>query len=291
MSDINGMRCLPCPIPYQGSKRRLAGEIVRHLPLDTERLFEPFCGSAAVSLAAAAERGEKLALELNDSNAPLAELWSMIVDDHAAVADGYADLWSRQTADPRAFYDTIRDGFNRNQDPISLLYLLARCVKAAVRYNANGEFNQSPDNRRLGSRPERMRSHLAEAARLTAGHTTVRSVDFVDAVATATPRDVIYLDPPYQGASTGRDRRYRDALDFDRFVGALERFDADGLSFIVSYDGRTGTKTFGRHLPTSLGMVRHEICAGRSAQATLSGGSDLTYESLYLSEYLVSRIR
>lgn len=75
------MESLPCPIPYQGSKRKLAGAIVRYIPLDTERLFEPFCGSAAVSLAAARALGSELGLILNDSNEPLAGLWSAIIDD------------------------------------------------------------------------------------------------------------------------------------------------------------------------------------------------------------------
>ena len=43
--------------------------------------------------------------------------------------------------------------------PDLLLYLLARCVKAAVRYNASGEFNQSPDNRRRGMPPHDARKY------------------------------------------------------------------------------------------------------------------------------------
>ena len=43
----------PHPIPYQGSKRRLAAAILAHAP-SCARLIEPFAGSAAISLAAAA---------------------------------------------------------------------------------------------------------------------------------------------------------------------------------------------------------------------------------------------
>jgi len=57
--------------------------------------------------------------------------------------------------------------------------------------------------------------------------------------------------------------------------------------FAVSYDGRTGQKRFGTDLPESLGLVRLEIKAGRSSQATLLGRRDITYESLYLSPTLV----
>ena len=42
---------VPHPIPYQGSKRQLAGAILRYFPESTARMVEPFAGSAALSLA------------------------------------------------------------------------------------------------------------------------------------------------------------------------------------------------------------------------------------------------
>ena len=35
-----------------------------------------------------------------------------------------------------------------------MLFLLARVVKGSVRYNANGELNQSCDKRRYGTKPD-----------------------------------------------------------------------------------------------------------------------------------------
>lgn len=282
----------PCPIPYQGSKRLLAPRIVRCIPSDTEVLWEPFCGSAAVSLAAAyAPHLQLRAIRLNDANEPLARLWQAILDDPAAVAAVYEHHWLKQQLDdPRSYYDAVRDRFNEAHQPELLLYLLARCVKAAVRYNAAGEFNQSPDNRRLGSRPERMREHLKLAAERLGGRATVTHVDYVQAVAPANVGDVVYMDPPYQGVSTQRDRRYRDTLGYDAFVAALKGFNERGLSYIVSYDGRTGGKEHGQALPDSLSLSRLELHAGRSSQATMLGRNDLTVESLYLSEPLVERL-
>lgn len=62
-----------------------------------------------------------------------------------------------------------------------------------------------------------------------------------------------------------------------------------GLSFILSYDGRTGRKSHGDELPAELGLTRVEIKAGRSAQSTLLGRNDMTYESIYLSQELARR--
>src|SRR2546427_8429262 len=160
----------PPPIPYQGSKRNLAAQILGFFPQGINTLMEPFAGSAAITLAAAA-RGLARRYLINDLNEALMELWGRIIQEPQALAKQYERVWKAQHGDRREYYENIRNEFNRTRRPQHLLYLLARCVKAAVRYNANGEFNQSPDNRRLGSLPETMREHILGAAYLLEGKT------------------------------------------------------------------------------------------------------------------------
>ncbi|MBI2498258.1 MAG: hypothetical protein HYV75_10240, partial [Opitutae bacterium] len=62
------------------------------------------------------------------------------------------------------------------------------------------------------------------------------------------------------------------------------------ISYIVSYDGRTGSKTYGPPLPGYLQLDLVELHAGRSSQATLLGRNDETVESLYLSPALTARL-
>lgn len=143
---------VPHPIPYQGSKRNLADDILRYFPAQVEILHEPFAGSAAISLAAAAQEKAN-GFHINDLNKPLIDLWRAIVNNPDKLAKEYEILWRAQLHDPKVFYRKIRDDFNLTGRPDCFLYLLARCVKASVRYNANGEFNQSPDNRRRGAAP------------------------------------------------------------------------------------------------------------------------------------------
>ena len=69
----------PHPFPYQGSKRSICEHILSRIPAGTGLLVEPFCGSAAVSLAAAARRRAKR-FWLNDANAPLIALRHTIGD-------------------------------------------------------------------------------------------------------------------------------------------------------------------------------------------------------------------
>ena len=273
------------PIPYQGSKRNLAPAILQHFPGGVDTLYEPFAGSAAVTLAAL-RAGKAARAHLNDSLGPLMALWQQIVDSPEEISLAYADLWKRQQTDPAAGYEGVRAEYNRNPTPDRLLFLLARCVKGAVRFNANGEFNQSADRRRLGARPATMRERIAVTSRLLRGRVKLSAVDYARVLGRATRRDLIYLDPPYQGTSGTRDPRYYQPLDLDRFVGEIRKLSERGIPFLISLDGRCGKRAYGKQLPPELGLTRIELHAGRSSQATLSGRSEHTYESLYLSPAL-----
>lgn len=280
---------VPHPIPYQGSKRGLARAILGYFPVDAERLIEPFAGSAAVSLAAA-YYGKARRFILNDVNEALIGLWDEIIHRPVDLAAEYERLWRAQEGQERVFYDRVRARFNEAQEPCCFLYLLARCVKASVRYNADGEFNQSPDNRRKGTHPETMRTHIVGASRLLTGRTVLHAGDYRQVVAEALASDLVYMDPPYQGVCGDRDRRYFGQLAFRDFVETLHALNIRQISYLVSYDGRTGAKAFGKPLPASLDLTRLEIDAGRSSQATLLGRNDNTVESLYLSPALVARL-
>jgi DNA adenine methylase len=168
--------------------------------------------------------------------------------------------------------------------------LLARCVKGAVRYNADGLFNQSPDKRRMGTRPATMRSNILGVSSLLQGKSRFSSLDYRVVLDQAVVGDLVYMDPPYQGVCGERDSRYFSGIDHQEFVLALEGLNARGISYIVSYDGRRGNKTFGESLPSYLELSHVELDAGRSSQSTLLGRDERTYESLYLSSALMARL-
>lgn len=279
------MSRVPHPIPYQGSKRRLAPAILAHLPPGTTRLVEPFAGSAALSLAALAS-GRAQRVVLGDVLEPLVALWSLIVREPTAVVRTYTTLWKAGERAPAATYLSARERFNEGGDPVRLLYLLARCVKAAVRFNAEGAFNQSADRRRLGARPERMAREINEASRLLHGRARFVAGDYATLLRGTKPGDVVYLDPPWEGTSGTRDRRYALGLDRERFVAELHALSARKVPVIISLDGRRGEKRYGSPLPASLGLVHLELDAGTSSQATLVGRRERTIESLYVSPAL-----
>ena len=285
MNRIN----IPLPFQYQGSKRNLAPRILEHLPRKMNRLVEPFAGSGAVSLACAV-RGRSGEYWLNDVNRPLSELLSLIVNRPEEVANSYRSVWRDYDADHLEHFHAVRDRFNRTADPKLLLYLLARCVKGAVRYNGHGQFNQSPDKRRLGTNPERMRMNIRAVSMLLRGKSAFTSQDFREVFSSIRSADVVYMDPPYQGVCGTRDHRYSSGIVFDDFVAGLDDLNRKGVRYLVSYDGRSGDKSYGRPLPSHLNLALVEIEAGRSSQATLLGQNAVTVESLYLSEPLAEEL-
>jgi DNA adenine methylase len=214
-----------------------------------------------------------------------------MIDHPTEIAERYRELWTAQLGRERVFYDEVRTQFNQTHQPELLLYLLARCVKASVRYNANGQFNQAPDNRRKGRHPASMRQEIADFSCLLKGKTLVTSDDFRATVSLInSSTDFVYLDPPYQGTSGRRDSRYRSGVAYRDLVAYLEMLNQQKVMFALSYDGVKGDKTYGLDLPSALKLYKMLLHAGRSTQSTLLGRTDITYESLYLSAPLVARL-
>ena len=281
---------LPHIVQYQGSKRKLAAQILRYMPKNFERLVEPFSGMASISIAVALEGRTKNFL-INDLNAPLIGILEETVENPESLAKEYRKIWLEQFSygnnHAQHFYK-VREQFNGGiKTPANFLYLLARCVKGSVRYGSNGNFNQSPDKRRHGTNPQTLEKNLLKISALLKDKVKFLSSDYRTVFNLIRPGDLVYLDPPYQGVTDTRDKRYCSGLNFDEFVVALETLNDRGVDYLVSYDGACGGKKYGRELPESLGCGRFLLNAGSSAQSTLFGKRDITFESLYVSRSLL----
>jgi DNA adenine methylase len=279
------MQKIPHPIPYQGSKRSLAPLIGNYVPRDIDTWFEPFAGSAAMSLWMLVNNPPKR-IVLGDSLDTISQLWQGILSHPEVIASRYRSIWTGQISSDMDYFNSIRRRFNEIRDPVDLLYLMCRCVKNAIRFNAKGQFTQSVDKRRLGMHPDKMEKAVSGASYLLRGRTEIRSGDWLETTADAGANDFIYMDPPYLGTSIGNDRRYAEWMSQERLIGGLESLNQRNLRFLLSYDGISGEKTYGPPLPERLGMTQLLLSAGRSSQATLNGSNDRTFESLYLSQGL-----
>lgn len=244
---------------------------------------------AAITVAVAAEnRAEKYFI--NDLNKQIVGLLQCAIETPDELVFRYSDIWSEQFTYPDGhlehFYRT-RNRYNAGeQSPEIILYLLARCVKGAVRYGRNGNFNQSPDKRRNGTSPHNVSYNVHRISRLLKNRVEFSAVDYKEVFEKVEQGDLVYMDPPYQGVSNTRDNRYLSGVEFDDFVNALETLNRKGVDYIVSYDGTCGGKSYGNDLPEHLQCEKIMLNAGLSSQATLLGKRDTTYEALYLSSGL-----
>jgi len=284
------MKQAPHVIPYQGSKRKLAKDIISYMDFNIETVYEPFVGSGAITLAAATNSKAKNFV-IADKLEPLANLWNMIIESPMQLASEYSHYWTAQLDDPASYFKKMREEYNKSRSPSILLYLIARCVKNAVRFNSSGDFNQSPDNRRLGMKPEKVQKEAILISKLLRGKTTVQACDFRKSIASAGKDDLVYMDPPWQGTSGKKDSRYAYLLDLDELITELDSLNARNVPYMLSFDGTCGDKTYGTELPPSLNLYKAQLHAGRSSQATLLGRDDITIESLYLSPALMDKTK
>lgn len=281
---------VPHIVQYQGSKRKLAPQILQYMPQHIKRLVEPFAGMAAISIAVANEcRADSY--YINDLNEPLIKMLQEAINNPEQLIKEYSAVWGEQfkyDSDHVKHFYIVRDRFNSGeQTPANMLYLIARCVKGAVRYGNDGKFNQSPDKRRHGTNPKNLERNVYAISNLLKGKTEFSALDYRDAFKNVRPGDLIYMDPPYQGVTNVRDNRYFSGVPFDEFSKALEILNDKGVDYIVSYDGECGGKEYGEDLPQSLGCKKIMLNAGLSSQALLLGKKSTTFEALYISKKLV----
>ncbi len=287
--ELRMTKTIPHPIPYQGSKRNLAKDICELFPQGIETLYEPFAGSAAVTLYAARHDLARRFV-IGDSLPELIELWRAIIEEPDKTSARYETIWRGHIEGGVDYFNQVRERFNNNRDPVELLYLVARCVKNAVRFNRHGRFTQSSDKRRLGTQPAKMGEAIKAASYLLKGKTELYCGDFTDTISNANENDLVYMDPPYHGTTYGRDKRYFAQLERESLINGLVELNRRSVPFLLSYDGMTGDTVYGEPLPDHLSMRRLLLEAGRSSQATLNGRHEVTIESLYVSGNLANNI-
>lgn len=281
---------IPHIVQYQGSKRILAPQILQYMPQKFNRLIEPFSGMAAISIATAYEKRTDSFL-INDINKPLVNLLEEAIENPKRLVEDYATVWNEQFSygenHVQHFYD-VRERFNNGDErPANMLYLLARCVKGAVRYGKTGNFNQSPDKRRHGTNPKTLEQNVHAIAYLLKGKTRFSALDYHEVLDMASPGDLVYMDPPYQGVTNVRDNRYFAGVPFEEFSQAIETLNRKGVDYLISYDGTCGEKEYGEELPESLHCKKVMLNAGVSSQSLLLGKKSITFEALYVSEALI----
>ena len=179
-------------LKWAGGKHKLAPFIASHMPTGRrERLVEPFCGSAAVSLALDFD-----AYLLGDSNPDLIALFQALVQHGQGFIDYAKSFFTPAHNTPECFYD-LRERFNllsgSEEKSALFVYLNRHAFNGLCRYNSKGQFNVPFGRYKAPYFPEReMQAFIGKSARMT-----LHCGDFGEVFAATQPGDVIYCDPPY----------------------------------------------------------------------------------------------
>lgn len=226
-------------IKWTGSKRTISDKIVSTFPKKYDMYYEPFLGSGSILY------------QLNPSEAtcgdicePLIGIWKLIRDDPDELITYYRKEWKRlQDEGPDVYYE-IRDKFNDTKDPKHLFFLSRTCVNGLIRFNSDGEFNNSFHLSRPGINPKRMGPIISDWSR------DIQDVEFVSGDYNETTSDVsqddfIYLDPPYFNTTS----RYYGSIDYEIFLDFLKDLNDRDVKYALSYDGHSGDTDYTVDLP------------------------------------------
>lgn len=217
------------PLKWAGGKRWLVRRIAEALSTKTERLIEPFAGSAAAFFYI--QPGQAI---LADANAELINVYKCIRSDFSRIETLLTEHNRRHNHDyyyeMRAYRP--RDAYRR---AARTLYLNRTCWNALYRVNQRGEFNVPIGTKTavlLGTDQFEVVSGLLKRASL-------RTADFVSTINMAEKGDLIFADPPYfcksaKGTFVKYTKQQFSWIDQGRLVRALVSARKRGANFIVT---------------------------------------------------------
>lgn len=120
-------------LKWVGNKQRFAPEITRYIPRDFCLYIEPFVGTGAVL--GALGPGSGLA---GDTLKPLIGIWHLVKDDPETLVASYEEHRRVYMLSPKETYLAVRESYNRNPNPLDLLFISRSCYGGVVRFTREG---------------------------------------------------------------------------------------------------------------------------------------------------------
>ena len=263
-------------IKWTGSKRSQAPEILKNIPDKYNVYYEPFVGGGSILYALFPEKAI-----CGDICEPLIALWNAIKDNPVMLAKAYRQRWTRLQEEGYTAYYAIRDDFNRTGSPEDLMFLSRTCVNGLIRFNANGEFNNSLHHTRPGIHPDSLDKIIMDWSNHIKG-AMFYAEDYQKTTALAKEGDFVYLDPPYFHTIG---RYYgTSSIDFEEFLDFLDGLNQRGIKFMLSFDGKRGDTDYTVELPEELYKRHIFVASGNSSfKKVMDKESQQVYESLYMN--------
>lgn len=268
------MKAFPPVVKWFGSKRLVAAELATCFP-QCDTYYEPFLGGGALMPFARCVSGRA-----NDIIPELVNLWTCIKESPRMVADEYNRRWLDLQVRGQEVYYEVRDRFNTTRDCMDFLFLTRTCVNGMIRYNDNGDFNNSFHLSRPGINPNTLEKIIFEWSAAIQKF-CFSNVDYRECLDNVTVDDFVFLDPPYGGT---KDRYTKTDFDIHELFAELDRLNTKGVKWMLTFDGNAGDRVYNYAPPQELYAHKFSVKTGLSSFKKIMDGEQNTItESVYLN--------
>ncbi len=221
-------------VKWVGGKRQLMFELLKNMPENYNRYFEPFIGGGA------------LFFELQPDNAYISDMNEELINLYKVVRDNVEELIiDLQKHDiSKEYFIEIRNidrteeykNWSNVKKASRFIYLNRTCFNGMYRVNSKGEFNVPfghYKNPRILDE-----NNLINCSNLLQ-RTEIRHADFLEILKKVKKGDFVYFDPPYVPLSeTSSFTSYtKDGFDLDmqfKLRGVCDELDSMGVKFLLS---------------------------------------------------------
>lgn len=267
-------KLIPPVIKWSGSKRPIAHKLSKLFP-NTNKFYDPFVGGGAIL-----PYFQNKPAIVGDIILELIALWNLIKNDQTKVIKEYTIRWEKLQRDGYTVYYEIRDNFNKTKNPLDFIFLSRTCVNGLIRYNKNGEFNNSLHHTRPGIHPSRFERIINDWSKWVQ-NVEFKNQDYRETIADARKGDTVFLDPPYVGTKA---RYIPQSFDYKVFYSELEKLNKLEVNWILTLDGEAGDRSYTINIPQDLFVKKFKLSTGKSPfSKVMNGKQDNILESVYLN--------
>lgn len=221
-------------VKWVGGKRQLMFELLKNMPENYNRYFEPFIGGGALFFYLQPDNAY-----ISDMNEELINLYQVVRDN---VDELVADLQKHDIS--KEYFMEIRnidrteeyESWSDVQKASRFIYLNRTCFNGMYRVNSKGEFNVPfghYKNPRILDE-----NNLINCSNLLQ-RTEIKHADFSEILKKVKKGDFVYFDPPYVPLSeTSSFTSYtKDGFDIDmqfKLRDVCDELDSMGVKFLLS---------------------------------------------------------
>ena len=221
-------------VKWVGGKRQLMFELLKNMPENYNRYFEPFIGGGALFFYLQPDNAY-----ISDMNEELINLYQVVRDN---VEELVADLQKHDIS--KEYFMEIRnidrteeyESWSDVQKASRFIYLNRTCFNGMYRVNSKGEFNVPfghYKNPRILDE-----NNLINCSNLLQ-RTEIKHADFSEILKKVKKGDFVYFDPPYVPLSeTSSFTSYtKDGFDIDmqfKLRDVCDELDSMGVKFLLS---------------------------------------------------------